>query len=422
MTDRTVDTRLRAREAVSLIAAREIRTRVRAKSFLLTNVVLIAVIVGGILVWSILGSGGDDAQRIGLVGVDQAVSQTISEQAGASGARVETVEIADEASARSSTASGDLALALVLRSDGSGYTAYTPDTVDTALETVVRGAVSTHAVTQVLAERNIDFSQISSEAAAGSGLAVVAANPPEPYRDQRIAVAMVGVIVLLMSIMLGGTMVAAGVVEEKSSRIVELLLAAVRPLHLLWGKILGVGLVAFLEVMVLGVLATATASLTGLLDVPSVAISMLLASVVWFLLGYLFFSTLYAATGAMVSRQEELGAASMPLAVLSMATLYVAIFGINSLDSGFVRVMSWIPPFSASLMPIRIATGDTDSVQIIGTFGIMIGACLGVSWIAARVYQRSILKTGARVTWSEALRSKRSDGTSLGAAPADPVR
>ncbi|MDI9894858.1 ABC transporter permease [Rhodococcus sp. IEGM 1381] len=422
MKERTTETRLRAREAVSLIASREIRTRVRAKSFLLSNIVLIAVVVGGISVWSILGSGSDDTQRVGLVGVDQVVSQAISDEAGASGARIEMVQIPDEPSARTATASGDLALALVLRSDGDGYTAYTPDTVDTALETVVRGAVATRAVTEVLAERNIDFSQISSEAAADSALAVVPANPPEPYRDQRIAVAMVGVIVLLMSIMLGGTMVAAGVVEEKSSRIVELLLAAVRPLHLLWGKILGIGLVAFFEVMVLGVLATVTASLTGLLDVPSVAISMMLASVAWFLLGYLFFSTLYAATGAMVSRQEELGAASMPLAILSMATLYVAIFGINSLDSGFVRVMSWIPPFSASLMPIRIATGDTDAVQIIGTFVIMIGACLGVSWIAARVYQRSILKTGARVTWSEALRSKHSEATSVAAVQPDPTR
>ena len=89
-------------------------------------------------------------------------------------------------------------------------------------------------------------------------------------------------------------MVAAGVVEEKTSRVVELLLATIKPLHLLWGKIVGIGLMAFAQVVLLGGTALVAALATGILDVPTAAGSMFVAVVIWFVLGFVFFATLYA--------------------------------------------------------------------------------------------------------------------------------
>ena len=216
-------------------------------------------------------------------------------------------------------------------------------------------------------------------------------------------IALVGAILLITAIMLGGNMIAVGVVEEKTSRIVELLLATVKPLHLMWGKILGIGAVALGQVVILGLTALIAGIATGMLTIAGTAIWMFLAVLVWFLLGYLFFATLYAAAGALVSRQEELGSTIMPLTVLSMAVMYAGIFGVQSLQSTFIEVLTWIPPFSAVLMPIRIATGDTNAMQIVVTLILMILACAAATWFAARIYQRSILRTGSRVKWSEVL-------------------
>ena len=78
-------------------------------------------------------------------------------------------------------------------------------------------------------------------------------------------------------------------------------------------------------------------------------LAILAAVVIWFVLGFVFFATLYAATGAVVSRQEELGSSSAPLTILAMAVVYSAYFGIGSLDSTLMQTLAWIPPFSASM-------------------------------------------------------------------------
>ncbi|WP_396349822.1 ABC transporter permease, partial [Gordonia amicalis] len=118
-------------------------------------------------------------------------------------------------------------------------------------------------------------------------------------------------------------------------------------------------------------------------------------------------SAVNAATGAIVSRQEELSSASFPLTVLAMAVMYAGIFGVQALDSTLIKVLSWIPPFSAALMPMRIASGDTDTLQIVLTLLIMAVVCALATWVAARIYQRSILRTGSRLGWGEVLKLAR---------------
>ena len=87
-----------------------------------------------------------------------------------------------------------------------------------------------------------------------------------------------------------------------------------------------------------------------------------------------------------------------------MAVVYSAYFGIGSLDSTLMQTLAWIPPFSASIMPVRIATGDATVVQVIVTIVLMMIACAVAAWLAARIYQRNILRTGARVKWKEAIK------------------
>ncbi len=160
--------------------------------------------------------------------------------------------------------------------------------------------------------------------------------------------------------------------------------------------------------MLLGATALIAGTATGILTLPGgAAVGMFAAVIAWFVLGFLFFASLYAATGAIVSRQEELSSASFPLTVLAMAVMYAGIFGAQALDSTLITTLSWIPPFSAALMPMRIASGDADALQIVLTFLIMAVVCALATWVAARIYQRSILRTGSRIGWREVLKLAR---------------
>ncbi|MGZ8178780.1 ABC transporter permease [Williamsia sp. SKLECPSW1] len=401
--------------AVALVARREITTRVSTRSFRIINGLLLVLIVGGLIVAAqFVGKGGDDTPKIGVVAASGSTVSDALTQAGrliGTGVDVRTYASADEA--RTQVESGDVSAALIANQPGArtAFTAITKDGLSGSTETLVRTAVSQSGLRAAIAAAGASPVAVTSEAAASSTLSVTETKVTKPDEGQRLAIAYIGVFLLLIVIMQGGGMIASGVVEEKSSRIVEILLATIRPLHLLWGKILGIGAILLGQLVVLAGAGLITGTATGLLTVPTTAFSMFVAVIVWFLLGFLFFATLYAAAGSMVSRQEEAASTTLPLTFLALGVLYAGIFGINAITSTPMTVLSWIPPFSASLMPMRIATGDADLVQIVGTVLIMVAACAATTWAASRIYQRSILRTGSRVKWSEALFSRTPETT-----------
>ncbi|MCP2192786.1 ABC transporter permease [Williamsia deligens] len=409
-----------AAHSIALVARREITTRVATKSFKIINVLLLALVIGGLIVAAqFVGKGGDDAPKIGVVaGADSTVGQVLQQAGQATGTGVRVVPIATAQEARTQVESGDVSAALVANGPGSGtaFTAVTKDGLSGSAETLIRTAVAQSGLRTAISASGANPAAVTSAAAASSTLSVTETKVTKPDEGQRLAIAYIGVVLLLIVIMQGGGMISVGVVEEKSSRIVEILLATIKPLHLLWGKILGIGAILLGQLVVIAGAGLITGSATGLLTVPTTAVSMFVAVIVWFLLGFLFFATLYAAAGAMVSRQEEAASATLPLTFLALGVLYAGIFGINAITSTPMTILSWIPPFSASLMPMRIATGDASVVQVIGTVLIMMAACAASTWVASRIYQRSILRTGSRVKWSEAL-----FGGSHESAPKEPT-
>ncbi|WP_055475788.1 ABC transporter permease [Gordonia sp. HS-NH1] len=393
--------RASAAQAIRLVAGREIATRAKTRSFVISTGLLMVVIVVGAIVINLF-AGGDDAEKVAVVGQPTAVTESIVSVGESAGTTITTEAVDSTEEARTHVTDGDVAAALVPGDTPGTYVIIGKSGVDPAVEGAIRSAVAQVNLTEALADRGVDAASLPAVT-----IAVEKTQPDKPDEGQRLVIALVGVILLVTAIMMGGTMVAVGVVEEKTSRVVELLLATIKPLHLLWGKIIGIGAVALSQVLLLGATALIAGTATGILTLPSAAIGMFAAVIAWFLLGFLFFASLYAATGAIVSRQEELNSSSAPLTFLAVAVMYSGIFGAQSMDSTFVQVLSWIPPFSAALMPMRIATGDTDAVQIIVTFGLMGAACAAATWIAARIYQRSILRTGSRIGWGEVLKLAR---------------
>ncbi len=387
--------------AIALVARREFLTQVRKKSFLISNAIVLIAIVGAIVAASIF-SGGDDENRskVGLVG-DQSLSAALVATGDAAGNPVEVTAVPDEQTARSQVESGDLEVALI-PGDGGSVTAITESEIDASLRVVLDGAVAAQAQNAALAAQGVDAAQLA-ETTSSAVVTVDALDPPDPERGQRIALSMAVVVLLYMQILVFGMYVAMGVVEEKSSRVVELLLSTLRPLQLLWGKVIGIGAVGLAQLAAYGVVGVGAGVATGVLTLGGTAWGTLVGTLGWFVLGFAFFAVLYAATGSMVSRQEDVNSTAMPLTILIMAMFFSAFSAVQDPDGSLSNVLSWIPPFSAILMPLRIAAGVATGTQIVGTIVLMAVVTVAMSALAARIYQRSILRMGKTVSWREAL-------------------
>lgn len=386
--------------AIALVARREFRTQVGKRSFLISNLITLVVIVGGIVAYSIFsGDGQPSSSSVGLVG-DQSLAATIEAVGDAAGAPVDVEQVADAQTARDRVAAGNLDAALV-PGDGGSYTAITESELEATLQSILQTAVTEQARTAALVAVGVDPADIAART-ADAVVTVSAIDPPDPERGQRVALSTVAVILLYGQILMFGMYVAMGVVEEKSSRVVELLLSTLRPMQLLWGKIFGIGAVGLAQMTVYGVVGVATGLATGTLTITGAALGTLASVLGWFVLGYLFFAVLYAAGGSLVSRQEDVSSTTTPLTLLIMAMFFSAIFSINNPDNTLIGTLSWIPPFSAILMPLRIASGVATPLQIVTTVVLMILATAVLSVVAARIYQRSILRVGRTVSWQEA--------------------
>ncbi|HVU93140.1 MAG TPA: ABC transporter permease, partial [Jatrophihabitans sp.] len=275
--------------AVLLIAMREVTTRLQQRGYRIglgigVLVVVVAVALPGVF------SGKDEPSRydVGVAVRQPALAQTLA-------AGPVRVHRADPAAAEQKVRSGTWDAAVL-----PGGRLVAPHAGDEVVG-VVQAAYRT-ATTLDRLERSGLSAADARRALSVHPLAVH--TTADKDRDQRRAIAVLAILLLFSQLVTFCTWAAMGVVEEKSSRVVELVLASVRPLQLLAGKLLGIGVVAAAQVLALGVAALVSASVAGSLTVPASAVGTLVVGFVAFLFGYAFFGALAAALGATVSRQE----------------------------------------------------------------------------------------------------------------------
>jgi ABC-2 type transport system permease protein len=272
---------------VALVAKRELTTRARTKSFLISNAIVLALILGGIIAASVFGSS-DSPSKIGLVGGAATLSGALSASSATTGRDLAVSTVANEATARSKVASGDLDVALVPHGTGS-YTAIVQKDLTGELRSIIDSTVRQQAVSSALSAQGVDPVKLT-RVAASARVSVKPIDPPDPNSDQRTALAFIAMILMFFQILMFGLYVAMGVVEEKSSRVVEVLLATIKPLHLLWGKVLGIGAVGLLQLAAYGVVGLAAGMATGLVTVTGLAVGVFASVLVWFILGFAFFA------------------------------------------------------------------------------------------------------------------------------------
>jgi ABC-2 type transport system permease protein len=200
-----------------------------------------------------------------------------------------------------------------------------------------------------------------------------------------------------------GQLVAAGVIEEKSNRIVEILLATVRPWQLMLGKIIGIGLIALVQVLLVAATALVLASATKLVSIPTLGVDVVISGIVWFVLGYLMYALLYAAVGSMVSRQEDVASVAVPVTLMLVAGWILALT-VAAPYPGSVgtTILSFIPLFSPVIMPVRIAAGVAPLWQVAISVVLVIGTIVLFTAVAGRIYRNSVLRVGGRVKFSDA--------------------
>jgi len=200
------------------------------------------------------------------------------------------------------------------------------------------------------------------------------------------------------------------VVEEKSTRVVEILLSAITPRQLLAGKVVGIGLLGIAQLLVIGLIGAVAGAATGQLDVTGDLVSAVGIVLAWFVLGFLLYSCAFAVAGALVARQEEVQSVTAPLTILVVASFFLSFGALDDPDSSLARVLSFIPPSAPMVMPVRQIAGDATASEMLVAVALTLLAAAALIALAARVYGAAVMRTGSRVTLRTVWRASRERG------------
>ncbi|MEJ8283483.1 ABC transporter permease [Curtobacterium citreum] len=351
-------------QAVRLVSAREIQARIRSKAFVVSALILIGMVVASIVVGGIVGKAtADDTTPVAVVdGVSLPTTTGLDV--------TDSTSVAD---AERLVQNGDVDAAIVPSDDPLGYKVVGLDEAPTDV-------VSALSVTPRI--------ELLDPDALPGGLVYL------------IAIAF-GVVYFASAVTFGQS-IAQSVVEEKSTRVVEILMSAISARALLAGKVLGNSVMAFAQIVAVAVAAVVTLAVTG----QDNMFSMLGPSILWFVgffaVGFVLIASLFAAAAVLVSRQEDVGSVTTPVMMLVMIPYILIIVAYN--NPTVLGIMSYVP-FSAPIgMPMRIFLGTAEWWEPILSLLIVVASVVVVVLVGARVYENALLRTGSRVKLTEALR------------------
>ena len=398
------DTGIGSGEAVALVARRELSTRVRSRAYRVGVALMVLLVVGTTVVLHFVHGGGPGTSTVGLLRQDASLAAPLEAGGSAAGQRVVARTVPDQSVGLALLRDGQLdALVSVLP---QGLQVTVEKTLDSTLHGMLGSLAREQALDTQIVRLGGDPAKVAG-AEASATVRVAALDPPRSTQTQHLVVGIVVGFLIYLSLMTCGPMIAQGVVEEKSSRVVELLLATLRPWQLMGGKVVGIGLLGLAQVALVSAAGVVSGWVTGTLTLSlGGSIGLALWGVAWFLAGFAFYALLFAAAGALVSRQEDLGGVQTPILMPIIAAWVVGISVLpGSPGSGPVAALSVLPPFAPVLMPMRIALGSVPLWQSLLALVLTLALAVLMVRFAARIYRNSVLRSGARVGWREAMRA-----------------
>lgn len=389
---------------VALVFRRELLTRLLSKAFVVPTILFAVMALAAPLLF---GDRGDQ----GPASIGVATGSADRWQA-AAGGEFEVTEIGTDAAAldaaRTQVRDGELDALLVAgtgpASDGGGTpTVLVQESLDPAIAEFLVTTLERSATQQVALDAGAAPQELT--AAATAAVPTVEALAPDrgPAGLDLVAGLAPGVVVVFLVIMWGTTL-ATGVVDEKASRVVEILLATIRPWQLLLGKVFAVTVLGLLQAAAIAVGALA-GFLAGGGSVPALGAGLVVTGVVAIVVGVVLLSLLIAALAARVERQEDVGSALQPAWMLSLAPWVASVWLLNATDSVWLDIASIAPFTNVFTMPLRLAVESVPAWQVVASALVAAATLVAVAAFSGRVYAGSVLRSGGKVSLREAVSS-----------------
>jgi ABC-2 type transport system permease protein len=366
------------RRATALVARREIRERLRSRAFLVSTLVAL-LLVGASTAIPAIGSG-EPSYLLAVTGpAPQGLGAALRRASAPFDVKVRLRVLGSPAEGRQGLKAKDIDALLLLRDDRLLFRADVDAKLATIADTAVRALRHQLPPTPELAVATLE--RTSAETT-----------------DAETVVAIVGAATLLFTLSIYGQWVVVGVVEEKSNRVVELILSTVRPRQLLAGKVIGIGLLGLAQIAALAGLAASLLA-AGLFDAPAGLGGSVVLLVPWFALGYALYAVAYAAAGALASRQQDAGAAGQPVTYALLAAFFVGYATLSAAPNGVLaHVLTVFPLTSPLVLPARSALVGVPLWEHALAVLLVLGSIYALVRVAGRIYAHGLLHSGSRLS------------------------
>lgn len=390
---------------IALVTRREVVAGLTKKPFIIATAIMLVLIVAGAFVAEYFASQTAEETAVRTIGVTEDVAELaplIRASGEALGVTIEAEDVAGRTAAE--TALADESIDAFLSGSTDDLHLLFQSATIVAITQAVTSAAQTQALSGEITSLGGDPALVA-QAVQGATPTISFVEDPAAIEGPQYFVAMISVALLFFALINSGSQIAIGVVEEKSSRVVEILLATLRPSQLFAGKVIGNGIVGLLQVLLYALAFLLVATVTGALAELEVNLGSQFAwLLVWFLLGFALYAVLWGSLASLVSRQEDIGTITAPVTILMLVPFYTAVFMVpTNPDGAAVRVLSQIPFFAPFMMPMRTGFSTVPLWELITAVAFCLVAIPLLVWLAAKVYHRGVLHTGARLTVREAL-------------------
>jgi len=381
-----------------IVALREIRERGGSRAYRISTVLAVLLVVAVILIPSLTGES--KTYHVGLTGtVPAGTVAALDVQANAVGHQLETTRYATLDQGERAVRDKKIDVLLV---DGSRLDWRTRS--DSTLTAVIANALQAVHIRQQADRLGIPTDQLAQLLVPVTLTSRTIGAAHTADKDAN-TVGFIAVGLLYVAISFYAGFVLTGVVQEKANRVAEVLLARMPARQVLAGKVVGIGAVGLGQFALIAIAAGVTVQLMNHADAPSIPADVLGWTLIWFILGYLFYSVVYAALGATTSRIEDAQSAIAPITGLMLLSYLGVIYAEENPDAALTVVLSYFPPTAPIVMTYRVAVHAAPGWQIITTALVMALAIWALMRAAGRIYSGALLRFGGRIPLRDLLRS-----------------
>lgn len=373
-----------------LAARREVTERLASRAWRISTAVQIVAVIGVVVLFSVIGGGGTTTIDTGVFAGPGGRIVKLADQAGARlDYEFEAHRYPDRTAARAAIADGKIDAAV-----GTGRMLVSSD-LDQTAEAVLGQAQAGIRLQRHLAAAGLTPGEIGTVTAAMRSTPEQVAGQSD---DSGTGIAWIAVILLYIALIFAGYAVSSGVIEEKSSRVVELIIIAIKPRHLLAGKVAGIGLMGLVQLALIVFAGLVTALAPGDVTLPSSTLSTALLALLYFILGFALYGCGFAVAGSLVSRQEDSQASTAPVMIILVVAYLFSISALNDPGSTVSVIGTLVPFLAPMVVPARAAAGVLPPEQLILSVILMLATSVALIALAGRVYEATVLRTGSPVS------------------------